>query len=1447
MIGLLLVVFILVSFILASPFVQTRLAKYATAYLSGKLHTEVNVDRVGIYFFDHFSLRGVLIRDYREDTLLYVEEVDVRLAENDAKNNRLVFNQISLERPQVFLHRYAGGDFNFMFLLDSLRSGKESTSPGQVWKLGCGSFHLHDGQCAYLDDTYQYESGGIDYWDMLGKNIHLDASDISVDGDTIRADVGFLHLEEKSGLVIDTLSSALRFAPGDILAKDFHLITGNTNINTDAELLFNDVADFSDYIDSVRMVVDVHPSILNLKDIGYFAPVLFPMDNEIRLTAKAKGTVSNFKAKKLNFAIGRNTQFRGKIRMRGLPDIRETFTQLKVKEFYSSMADIEHFNMPEGVENMDFLRWVKKIGEFSVKGNFTGFYNDFVSFATYRTEVGGFSTDIKLSINKNGVIEYDGLAKGFGVAAGYWLDIPEKLHTLDFDLRLQGQDLNFDRMRLNLDGEVRNIGLNGRIIRKLNVLGELRQKKFTGNVKVDDDMLAFDFDGLLDFSRQIPRYNFVALVRKIDLKSFGFFAGDSLSLLSTRVDINAIGESLNDMQGRINLSNILLARNQTGYQLGNLNLSMTKDAANYRIFGLRSDIVDANMEGAIDLQSLPADLHSVLHYYLPHGWTPAGKMKTGTQDFVFDFTFKKLPLLAAALWDMDVKTKTLTGGGEFVNSLQYADLSIHSGSLEVFGSKLLNPELKLFPKNNKLYLNFSQDAFYYADTLHLDRPLFSAEIYNDSISYALSWNNIDSKEDDSADIRGVAVLKDGAFFNHILPSSALVIHGESWKMNPRNSLMKDSLRWRFEHCAFTHNQQLLALDGSLSPNPGDSLLLEMKKLDIRNFRSFYSPYGLEFGGLINGGMKITYVDSLYHVLGEVNIDSLSFNKEYLGDAKIHSYWNEKMEAIHTDMDIISYGNIGSSKSVSVKGDYYPNRRQENFDFYLSLNNFKLSTLKPFVSVFSSRLGGFASGRLHLSGTPASPYLLGQLRLKRVKLLIDYTNTEYYFADKVIFDTNRIHMDSVLLTDPAGNKAIVNASFDHHYFNDLSYRIDVHTDKLEALHTDISRNEYFYGDALVKGSITIEGDLDKVNLDIDAKPLKTTKITLPINNSVDLVDNDYIIFVKPDDSLLPAVVPAPPSSSSVMVNTQLSVNENTDVNLIMPYDMGTISAKGTGDLSIIYDERGELSLTGEYIIGQGKYLMNLQDVLNRVFTVEPGSKITWSGDPYDADINIKAVYDLRTRLGEYAPSDDSSAIVPVQCVISMGNSLMEPSIHFGIEFPDLNEDVKQSIYSRLDTSNQALMSRQVISLMVLHSFNYNSGYTSSLEANTFSLFTNQINSWLSGLSDDFDIGIKYRPGDNITEDELGVMLSTQLFNDRVIVKGNVGVKNRTSVDRSDSFIGEGEIEVKLTPDGRLRLKAFNTSNNDYLFQDYSRYTQGVGIFYRREFDTFKELFMGDRTE
>ena len=192
--------------------------------------------------------------------------------------------------------------------------------------------------------------------------------------------------------------------------------------------------------------------------------------------------------------------------------------------------------------------------------------------------------------------------------------------------------------------------------------------------------------------------------------------------------------------------------------------------------------------------------------------------------------------------------------------------------------------------------------------------------------------------------------------------------------------------------------------------------------------------------------------------------------------------------------------------------------------------------------------------------------------------------------------------------------------------------------------------------------------------------------------------------------------------------------------------------------------------------------------------------------------------------------------------------MNPTITFGIELPNAKEDTKNLVYSVIDTTNQAVMAQQVFSLMVLGSFSYTAGNNISRFGTTagYSVITNQLSNWLSQISNDFDIGINYTPNDKLTNEELEVALSTQLFDDRLIIEGNFGVirGNKSDANNANNIVGDVDLTFRLTK--RLSLKAYNHTNikNNYYyysFENYSDFTQGVGISFSQSFDNIREVF------
>jgi hypothetical protein len=321
---------------------------------------------------------------------------------------------------------------------------------------------------------------------------------------------------------------------------------------------------------------------------------------------------------------------------------------------------------------------------------------------------------------------------------------------------------------------------------------------------------------------------------------------------------------------------------------------------------------------------------------------------------------------------------------------------------------------------------------------------------------------------------------------------------------------------------------------------------------------------------------------------------------------------------------------------------------------------------------------------------------------------------------------------------------------------------------------------------------------------------------------------------------------------------LTVTPESEIQMIFDSKIGDIiRGRGTGNLKFELTPQGAFYMYGDYLIDEGDYLFTLQNLINKRFRIQQGGLIRWSGDPYDADIDLRAIYRTRTSLADLAMSvmqSDTSDVyrrrVPVETVLHLEDKLFNPTISFDIQIPGGDEQSREMI-QRLITTEQE-MNRQVFSLLILNRFTpnpaeYNTAIGYGVGSTSSELLSNQLSNWLSQISSDFDIGVNYRPGDEISSQEIEVALSTQLFDDRVVIDGNVGVAGNhpAQTHRTSNIIGDVNIEVKITPEGKFRVKAFNRSNTFDVLNTNAPYTQGIGVFYRKEFDNISDLFRRTR--
>ena len=1378
------------------------------------------------------------------DTLICSGEVDVQLERFDIKKRIVHLKKADTETADIRIRKYKDEKYyNFQFLFGynvAIEDTVENQS-SQPWNIKLGKLEIVDSKFIYDNQNKPEKKNRVDFAHIGVSGLNLDIDNISIVNDSVSAKVNNISLNENSGFILNSLSGNIKVGSFGIIANELKVNTPKNKIDIDLRFSTNSFADFSDFIEKVKIDADFRPSIINLTEVGYFAPVMYSMDNRIKVMGKIKGYVNNFKARQFKFAVGNNTQFRGNIQMNGLPDIAETFIHLSISSFATTADDISNFKLPTKNPNMDFPEFLKKLGTTNITGKFTGFINDFVSDAKFKTGIGDITTNLALVDKDDRNLSYVGSLKMDKFNAGILFGV-DKLGEIDGSADIIGEGATAGIMKVNLKGKIDSLEFNNYVYQGIDIKGDIANSRFNGHVNINDKNLKLAFNGAIDNSIEIPNFDFSAKVKNAKLYRLNFSDRDSSMNLSSNLLFKFKGKNIDEMQGLIKIDSTRYFEKGENYKMDDFTLTFTRDSSEYALIRLFSDIADASIEGKFLFEDLPESVNNLFNRYLDTLFVDQGSRfdSLAPQNFVFDLTVKNsTPVTKLFAPELEIAPfTTLIGGYNSVTGNLFVEG--HSPQISVYGKKMEKWYLDFFFKDDYINLSTGAGRLYLTDSLFMDTLAIGVQAKNDSLLYSMTWDNRDGYHTGFGDIGGILKFNSAKKYFVNFNKSEMMISDTLWHIYPDNYIRVDSNYLSFNNFSFTTGSQGLYINGTISENPKDSLLVKFDNFNLSTVEFVLKNSGIDISGIVNGDFRISNVYNSANFLSDINISNMYYKKEKLGDFYLNTTWDPLDKAFNVLGQLIYKGNIGEKKTFEITGRYLPEDANRNFDFDINLDNFKLKALEPFTKAFSSNIEGLGNGHLKLQGTTKAPELTGELDLMRVSMLIDYLNVRYFFAEKVYFDKDKIYYNDLTLNDSLNNKATGYGTIYHDHLKNIKLDLNFNVDKLAVLNTTLSDNDIFYGKGFASGKLKISGPPDNINLNIDAATDKGTMVYLPLNTVSEVADNNFITFVG-DTIVVKKENVFHKKVKGFSMDLKLDIDYDANLQLFLPAQLGNLRGRGNGTIEMTLKPPGNFTMAGKYIIERGSFFLTLQNIINRDFEILRGSSLEWSGDPYDAKINISAAYKVKTQLGEYGPPQDSATRVDVDCIIHMKGKLMNPDLTFSIDFPYLKETDKSYIYSRLDTTDQAMISQQVVSLLVMNSFYYSSGYSGSLSFNSISLLTNQLNNILSRVSDNFDIGVNYKPGDNNSAQEVGVEMSTQLFDNRVSVTGNVGVRGKDDTRNTNDIVGEVDVEVKLTDDGRWRAFAFNRANNNLLYQNYSLYTQGIGLSYTKEFYSFKDLF------
>ncbi|WAC02808.1 translocation/assembly module TamB [Lacinutrix neustonica] len=593
---------------------------------------------------------------------------------------------------------------------------------------------------------------------------------------------------------------------------------------------------------------------------------------------------------------------------------------------------------------------------------------------------------------------------------------------------------------------------------------------------------------------------------------------------------------------------------------------------------------------------------------------------------------------------------------------------------------------------------------------------------------------------------------------------------------------------------------------------------------------------------MNGKLDILQKNGSYLPNSTITIDDLEVNHNYLGsfDAKITG--NSSLTRYTVDAKIKN----DDAKSFQAIGDIDVTKNKSYIDVDLKFKDFKLDILTPFLDPVLNKIRGDLNGTAKVEGDLNKPNMNGELTIDRGGLNVPLLNVDFGFQNKasVTLKEQTFTFNKVKITDTKENtKGVLDGSISHVNFSNWKLDLTIDTDRLMVLDTKFTEESLYYGKGFIGGTAKIFGPTQALRISAEAETKKGTTFFIPLSDVETFGDNSFIHFLSPEekDAKYSGQEVKIDNVSGVELFFDLDVTNDALIEIVMDRTTGSsISGRGAGQLLFNINTNGKFEMFGDFIVYEGVYNFLFGGVVQKEFSVRPfESTLAWNGDPLDAAINIQAIYKLRTNPSALLDNPIRQSI-PVELEINLTGQLAKPEPEFTFNFPNVTSTIKSELNYRLDSKDER--DNQALYILATGSFN-----RQNKDINITGTITERLNGLINGFFTDNDskinIGLNYEAGlnrpDLITEDRLGVTLQTQIT-DRVLINGKVGVPIGGAGATESVIAGDVQIDFLLNEDGTLTATVFNRENSIRNFGEEIGYTQGLGINYTVDFDTFGEL-------
>lgn len=1465
-------IYLLTYILLSIPAVQDKVKGEAERQLTAFLGGRVEIGDFDFYPFNEAILKDVSIHDPKGDKCIGIGKLGAGIR---------LWRLISTGQIEITYAELIDGDFqitqatpdaplNIQFLIDAF-SPKDKNKPPASFDVKIHNVVIRRCKASYSrlwmphgSNTLQFDPNYISVTDL-----NADITLPQFKNDDFTVDVRRIALKSGS-FVLKNLSLKTHITPTSISLADLVVQLPGTDIRpSDISLNFPSFKELPNTLKDTSHSLVILDSRITPSDLAYFVPQLSNLTTPYFLTAEITGDGRHVAIDQFRLAQNpRSPMINIQGDLYGLTSpghLRADIDNISLRLSDSDISTLLSLlpSLPVNLHTMigkagnlmldADVDYVQAAGQLRAKGFFDA------------SNIGNldFDANCVLPHTSSKEISISGTAKSDGIDVSPLLNsnlLGKVIFDAEADVRIIGSDISG-----NASAYIPSIIFNGQPISEIHLDATKESEHLALNLDVDDPNFMVYVDADAALRGAASEWNLNLSVSDFVPSRFVNIPQLHNAVVSLDAEGYAVGDNIDNLIGQLNLSGLHIKGAPIGdICLNEFDVLSTVEEGTHH-FEIDSDFISGYVESDILPSHLPALFQNMIAKVLPD-LVQSPKLETigaVDGDGEFRFTVKKNPMFTSLFhlpmeWLTDFNITGAFAANPGFLSLQTDIPYIRQGKNKLVRNTSLLVEIDetdatakanvgtVMPvKNGDLHLEVNAESV--AGQMDLITWFNRSEESSFKGNLHLGANFINSHSTGITSHPGISL--------HIYPTS-IYLNNAEWRIGEADLTYADK-QLNVDDFNIRHADQYVIINGSAGSNPDDIINISLADFDLQYLFDTLNINYVNFGGNATGEIYATDVFSgtPRAAVRRLHVNGLKYNGSLLGDAELSASWDHPEKCVRIGADISE----DNRQVALMDGGIWVTR--DSLSLAFDTHKLNIGFLHPFMAAFASEIKGRASGKAKIYGTFKDVDMEGRLYADTVTMRLGYTNVEYSGKDSVIIDPGHIHIPEFRLYDRNGNYGLFKGELYHRYFHEPSFNFQL-TDAHDLLCYDTTSemNPDWWGTIYGSGMAVINGLPDKVDILANMVTEKKSSFTFVLSERQDASDYKFLTFSDKKKEAELALKPKEEPDfleefkkkaqqeegpgTAVEIDIRADITPAAQITLVMdPTSGDKIKARGTGNLNLTYATASdEMGMFGRYTLAEGVYNFSLQDLILKDFIIKEGSTISFNGDPMDALLDITAAYRVNTNLTDLDKSfandkELNRTSVPVDALLKVNGDLTSPDITFDIALPTLTEETARKVRSIISTED--MMSRQIIYLLALNRFytpeymgsSSNGGEWASVASSTIS---SQLSNMLGQLTDKVNVmpSLRSDKGD-FSDVEVDVALSSRLLNNRLLLNGNFGYRDRTT--SNTTFVGDFDIEYLLKPNGNLRLKAYNHFNDQNYYLKSSLTTQGIGIIYRRDFN------------